>query len=217
MTLGGVVLSYVPDEKIWGMTEKCLLSFKGKMDELVLVNQGRGLDVWGLKKLADRWVDSSVNLGYTKGLNMAVNSVFTDYIAFISNDTYLISGDMHDLCRPMEVCFPRIEWDPPHDNYPQVQGGIYVFPSTLQGAMDPKYHTYCCDNEWFLNARKAGYKLTYVPEVVVGHKHAATVRLTDTWKNELEEDVERFISKWGFDPQGGIDYDNACPADVFKR
>jgi GT2 family glycosyltransferase len=66
----------------------------------------------------------------------------------------------------------------------QLTGACLMFRReafTAVGPFDERFFVYCEDVDWCLRARQAGWRLLFVPEVVITHEKALTSRSNGAW------------------------------------
>lgn len=168
------------DEKLkW-----CLDSLTG-YDELVLViNDGIGFGKafnWGMK--------------YAKG----------DYLFVVSNDTYLLEGNLKDLCNPNAVTTPV-----KNNMKQEFNGCFFVLPKWVYekiGGFDEQFKVgYFEDDDYIMRLREAGIPMQCVESVKIATEGGRTMEFLDK-ATAYNENRVKFIKKWKVDSSNPIVYE----------
>lgn len=170
MTLSIVIPTYTINEALKNMTLRCFNSLND-YDELLICENGGLLPHVDIYEKADFYIRSKTNRGFTKNVNMGFQNAHSDFIAVVSNDTYVISGKLKDLCIPGKVTSPHIE----NQHIDGMAGSFFVVPRDIlnqRGLLDESMHTYYSDEDY--KQRTADIFLK-VPSVVIHHDQAQTV------------------------------------------
>lgn len=186
---------YIVDPELTQLTREALWTIKRQYDELIIIDDASPLSVGEFKDLSTFYVENYSNEGYIRSVNKGIRLTTNDYICVVCNDTKLMKGSLDDLC-DNGYRFPVMDgkalpfWD----------GAFYCFPKKIGGLYDERYTNYFGDLDKFYDAKMKGISLEQVPKVTVWHKQSATTNKTGIRNKAYEEDYQKFIKKWGFDP-----------------
>lgn len=179
LTLSVGMPSYTKSEYHVSLTERALKSY-ASADETIVVEDGTGnwFD-------ADTLIQLKKNTGFTHAVNMVLKVATCDYVAVVNNDTYLVSGDLHDLCIPGTVTTPSI---PGQTFTTELKGCFFVIPMNLIptiGFLDESMRQYYSDQELDDRLHTLGIPIKEVPSVIVHHDQDQTLQ---TLPAELKPD-----------------------------
>jgi hypothetical protein len=163
---------------------RCLASLPEDCEKLVIVNEGTG---------------------FARNVNLGFRLATGDFIGVTGNDTFVIDGDVHDLCVPGAVASPVVEGKPGIDPG-GFHGAFWVAPREVikrVGVLDERFEgAFFEDDDYLARLSKAG-----VPTVQVDSVRAKSSRIgltmskvqgqADAWYAENER---RFTEKWGWTP-----------------
>jgi len=165
-----VIPCYTLDEKLAGMAVDAAITYRDKVDELIIVEDG-GLYIPELRDLADMYVLYKDNAGFTKNVNRGWKLASGDYVMIVNSDTKLLSGNLEDLCIPGKVTSPVIR----NQNIPFLAGPFWCTPKKVaeeRGLLMEDMHTYSSDSDYDHRVRDIFQK---VPSVEIFHHMAQTV------------------------------------------
>lgn len=169
----------IPTLRIGDCFEKCLTSFEGEYDQLVIVDEK-------LDNLAKK---------INKGLAQATG----DFIIVSNDDVELTRGHLKDLCREEQVVSPVIGdafpwktfhahlWCMPREVYEKVGGWAEYY--------DGWYYD---DADYWMRLLEAGYNPTVTSEVNIAHNHPGTTLGTFNNGDRIAKNRQIFIDKWGY-------------------
>jgi glycosyltransferase involved in cell wall biosynthesis len=146
-------------------------SYRDHVDELIIIEDG-GVYSPELVHLADTYIFNKQNSGFTKNVNNGWKFAHGEYVAIVNSDTYLVSGNLYDLCLPGKVTSPEII----NQGIPFLAGPFWVVPATValeQGYLLEQMKTYSSDSEYDHRVRDIFQK---VPSVRIYHEMAQTVK-----------------------------------------
>lgn len=160
------------------MLRRCVESFTG-YDELVLV-----------------WNDGA---GFSKAVNMGFELAKGDYIAMVSDDCFLVSGDVRDLMVEGTVTSPKI-----HQNQAQAFSGVmWCFPRDLYekyGMLDEGFTKgiYYEDEDLWMKLKTENIPHKCIESVVVSHPEGGATLIHDPNRGDkIEANKNYFLEKWG--------------------
>ena len=102
-----MIPTYTLSKELEEMAIRCALSYREQADQLIICEDG-GLFSPTLMELADTYIISTDNVGFTKNVNNGWRYSDGDFTAIVSSDTTLMKGDIHDLCVKGKVTSPII-------------------------------------------------------------------------------------------------------------
>lgn len=158
-----------------------------------------------------RWVDSiphydeliisaNVREGYSIPINRGLALSRSDYL-LISNDDLIWSyGDIYDLCKEDTVTSPLV-----NGHKQDFWGCCFMVPRSVYkkvGGLDEGFRiSYYEDDAYEFTLRKKGIKIRAIGSVEVKHPEGGRTLHTFPDHNEFaEENKQRFISIWGYEP-----------------
>lgn len=196
--LSAFVLAYITSEKQLDLTRECVASLVGKVDELVYVDNGSTME-YLMPPGADKYVTINTNIGYIGGVNKGISECSGDYITLVTNDTKVIDGDLHDLCIPDAIVFPKMV-TPENYKHPFYHGCFYVMPNQPWIKHSNDYEFFFSDTEVFMRGMERGKAMVYKPSVTILHHVWQTLEKGKKRTATYENDKAIFIKKFGFDP-----------------
>ncbi len=167
-----VVPAYTIYKELEEMTLHCIASYRAYVDEVILVEDG-GIFSKELKDASDVYIYYKDNAGFTKNVNRGWEVARGDFVAIVSSDTHLLSGNLRDICVPGKVTSPTIG----NQHIPFLAGPFWCTPREVtedRGMLLEEMHTYCSDSEYDHRVRDIFQK---VESVKIFHKMEATVKL----------------------------------------
>lgn len=159
------------------MIDRCVESFKGQYDELIIIDDK----------------DKSLAYKQNKGLRMATGTHL-----IVSNDDVVSNrGNLRDLCSN-QVLSPRVNGGV----FKTFHGHMFCLPRKIYaevGGFDESYKgVYYIDSDLWYRLINAGYTPGICDLVDIDHKHpASTINTLDVKQKNVAEGREWFISKWG--------------------
>lgn len=157
------IISYGVTEDLTDTTKLAINSYRPQVDELIVVeNAGH------IPYEADVMISFQENQYFTRAANAILRIAREDYIAVVNNDTYLISGDLEDLCIPDTITSPN----PPHEAEDGIRGWFFVIPKSILpilGYLDEKYVHFNSDVDMVNRIKELGIAWKTVSSVIVNH------------------------------------------------
>lgn len=192
-----VVIPHWPlDEEVEASLRRCVASLPHDCEKLVMVNDGTGFG-------------PNVN----RGLRLASG----DYVAVVGNDTWVVAGDVQDLCVPGTVTSPLVIGDVPGIAPPLepegFHGSFWVAPRAVLdrvGLLDERFeHGFYEDDDFVARLHAADIGTRQVRSVRVRHVGGLTMlKLGSQARDWLARNEALFREKWGWTPS---------PTLVFRR
>lgn len=170
----------IPTLHVEDKLEKCIESFKGQYDELIVVD--------------DR--DKSLAFKQNKGMRLATG----DFLIVSNDDVIADEGQLKDLCITGQVLSPRVNGGV----FKVFHGHMFCMPRAIFaecGGFDESYSgVYYIDAELWYRLIHLGYTPGICDNINIKHEHAASTikTLPDKERNE-NEGRDWFINKWGVD------------------
>jgi GT2 family glycosyltransferase len=165
-----VIPTYTINKELNEMAYKCAQSYRKYVDDLIICEDGGNFSE-ELMSITDSYIYNKNNVGFTKNVNRGWKYAQGDYVAIVSSDTYLVAGDLNNLCIPGKVTSPIIE----NQNIEALAGPFFVTPKSVTkkiGYLNEKMKTYYSDTEYDNRTRDIFQK---VLSVIIKHDHARTV------------------------------------------
>ena len=166
-----VIPAYTLNEQLEEFTLQCIRSYKYQADEIVVTEDG-GHYSPEIMSLADSYIYNWKNEGFTVNVNRGWRFAKYPYVAIVSTDTYLLEGDIHDLCIPDKVTSPEIR----NQYIDRLAGPFFVVPKTIRdsrGYLMEEMKMYSSDSEYDHRVKDIFQK---VPSVLIWHHQAQTVK-----------------------------------------
>jgi hypothetical protein len=168
-----VIPTFTMTEDHEKLTLRAIKSYRNAVDELIVCENG-GRFSPQVMALADVYLYSHQNMGFTKNVNRGWKLSTGDYCAIVNNDTYLYEGDLHDLLIPDRVTSPEIM----NQSIPFLAGPFWVTPKKIRderGLLMEEMRNYCSDSEYDNRVRDVFQK---IGTVKIFHAISQTVRLS---------------------------------------
>lgn len=164
------VPTYTLNQHLEDLAIRAILSYRDQADEIIVMEDG-GMYSSELMKLADTYIYTRENGGFTTNVNRGWKFSDGDYTAIVSSDTLLMSGNIQDLCIPGKVTSPIIK----NQYIDRMAGPFFVVPKEVKeerGMLKEEMHTYCSDSEYDNRIADIFQK---VESVSIYHEMAQTV------------------------------------------
>lgn len=171
--LSGCIFTWTREPRHFDLTMRAINSYKHQLDELIIIEDG-GEYKQEYVDNSSVYVYNSSNSGFTRSVNQGLKMATGDYIACISNDTYLISGNIQELCTKDTVVSPEVE------NQPGLQfaGSFFVVPRSIYdkvGGLDERMKVYYSDEDYIFRLKSNGIAIEKNQDVVIHHDIKQTV------------------------------------------
>lgn len=166
-----VIPTYSITDELAEMAVRCLKSYKNQCDRIIVCEDGMNYSD-KLRQLSDVYIYNKQNVGFTANVNRGWKCAEGDFVGIVSSDTYLISGNLRDLCIPGKITSPIIE----NQSIENLAGPFWVTSKEAlekYGYLNETMKTYYSDTEYDERVRDCFQK---VPSVVIHHNHAQSVR-----------------------------------------
>ena len=185
LSLSVVIPHWPLDEEVDAALQRCVASLPLDCEKIVVVNEGTG---------------------FARNVNIGLTIAGGEFVAVVGNDTFVIEGDVYDLCVPGTVTSPFVEEKPSIDPG-GFNGAFWVVPRTVLdevGLLDERFEgAYFEDDDYLERLRVAG-----VPVREVGSVRAWSRRIGLTAsklpaaivRGWLADNERRFQEKWGWIP-----------------
>jgi hypothetical protein len=180
-----VVIPHWPfDAEVDEALRACLGSLPPDCEKIVVVNQGTGFAV-------------NVNIG----LRLASG----DYLAVVANDSWVVEGDVYELCVPGTVASPLV-LEKPGVQPEGFHRAFWVGPRDVVervGFLDERFEgAFFEDNDYLERITQAGIPTKEVASVRVWSRRIGLTmsKLGDQGGGWLAANERRFEEKWGWVP-----------------
>jgi len=175
-----LIIPHMPSVYTDSILDKCIESFKGHYDELILI--------------------SNEGMGYGPAVNLGLKYATGDYMVVSNNDITLIKGSIRMLAMPYVFGVPKIE-PPAKDDMPRPIFGMprSVYEKILERDgffYDPRFETgYFEDDD--LHKRTTDIKVHKVPSIVVNHLNGGGTTMKQMGEQRWFDINEKvFNEKW---------------------
>jgi len=170
----------IPTLHVEDKLEKCIESFKGQYDELIVVD--------------DR--DKSLAFKQNKGMRLATS----DFLIVSNDDVLADQGTLSDLCIKGQVVSPRVNGGV----FKTFHGHMFCMPREIFaecGGFDESYAgVYYIDSELWYRLTQMGYPPVINDNVNIIHDHpASTIKTLSEKERSMGDGEAWFINKWGVD------------------
>lgn len=179
--LSFVIPHWPLDPEVDESLRACLRSLPSDAEKIVVVNEGTG---------------------FAYNVNRGIRLAAGDWIAVVTNDSHVVSGNVYDLCIPGTVTSPLV-LDKPGVEPGGFHGAFWVAPRDVLeriGPLDERFEgAFFEDNDLLARLHESGIPTQQIPTVVV---ESTRIGLTMSKVPELaarwyEENEKRFFEKWG--------------------
>jgi len=166
-----VIPTYTLNKELENFAIRAILSYKEQADEIV-VTEDSGMFSHDIFQLADIYIYGKENVGFTANVNRGWRNANGEYTMIVNSDTYLMKGNLSDLCIPNMVTSPEIK----NQYIDRLAGPFFVIPRTVKeerGMLIEAMKTYSSDSEYDERVKDIFQK---VPSVQIYHEQAQTVK-----------------------------------------
>lgn len=169
--LSVVILSFNVAPHLEKMLRECHASFAPQADETIIIeDSGKQIDL-----NPDVYLLQKENKGFTHSVNLGLKIASHQHVAIVSQDTYLVSGNIKALCIPDSSSSPLVE----------NQAGIRGFAGSFfcldkavvekVGYFNESMKTYWSDTEYIDRLSAHQVPMVTVDSVVIHHHIAQSV------------------------------------------
>ena len=165
-----VIPTYTLNSALEQMAIECIESYKKKDIEIIVTEDGGRFSPLLLEK-SDTYIYSQKNKGFSVNVNRGWRYATGDYVGIVSSDTWLMKGDLMDLCIKGKVTSPEIV----NQNIERLAGPFFVVPKKIakeRGYLLEQMKTYSSDSEYDHRVKDIFQK---VDAVEIYHHQAQTV------------------------------------------
>jgi len=181
MSLSIVIPTYTINADLEKMAMDCIKSYKGQGEIIVVEDGGWYSD--NLREMADTYIYNKQNIGFTANVNRGWRYATGDFVAIVSSDTYLVAGNLNDLCIKGKVTSPNIV----NQVKPDLSGAFFCVPKEItkeRGMLIEGMKIYWSDTEYEERTRDVFQK---VDSVNIYHHQAQTVKAAGCEGHEQAE------------------------------
>lgn len=182
MKISLCIPTYTINKELEELAIRCALSYKDQVDELIVSEDG-GMISMDLFSLADRYMYNKENVGFTKNVNRVWRAAEGDFVMIVNSDTYLMKGDLKDLCIEGKISSPEIV----NQFIERLAGPFWCAPAVItkeRGYLMEELKTYSSDSEYDNRVADIFQK---VPSVRIFHHQAQTVTAAGIEGGEEQE------------------------------
>lgn len=187
MHISMVIPCYTADEDLESVAMDAAHSYRDQVDELIIAEDGGNYSK-ELAGIADVYIYSKENQGFTANVNNGWRVARGDYCMIVNSDTTLKSGKLSNLCIPGTVTSPLVR----NHEVPHLSGAFFVVPKTVRdqrGLLWEDFKMYYSDSEYDLRVDDI---FKQVPRVEIHHQICTTVRATGKEGVTAAEDKAKF-------------------------
>jgi glycosyltransferase involved in cell wall biosynthesis len=160
--------TYTITDELADMAVRCVSSYRNECDRIIVCEDGGHFNS-KLMALADTYIYNWHNVGFTANVNRGWRQSDDEFTAIVSSDTYLVSGDLKDLCIKGKVTSPMIE----NQSIDGLAGSFFVVHKSCPKYLIETMKTYYSDEEYKERTKDLFVK---VPSVVIHHHQAQSVK-----------------------------------------
>jgi GT2 family glycosyltransferase len=167
-----VIPTYSVSDRLIRLAYQCALSHRNQVNQIIITEDG-GRYSKLLKDIADIYLYSKNNVGFTKNVNRGWGLSEADFTIIANSDTYLVSGNLRDLCEKPTVTCPAIE---NLGDYPGFCGSYFAVPREIKekyGMLDERLIMYGSDDDYYMRIKDVFRK---EGRVVIHHYKGSTIK-----------------------------------------
>jgi hypothetical protein len=170
-----VIPTYTVNKEVEEITVGCILSLAKDMAiKEIIVTEDGGFFSPQFMELADIYIYSKSNIGFSSNANRGWRVATGDYVAIVNSDITLREGELSALCIPGKVTSPETI----NEAQPRLAGHFFVVPKEVaveRGMLLEEMKLYCSDSEY---DNRVADIFQSVPTVkIVHHTQATTSRM----------------------------------------
>jgi GT2 family glycosyltransferase len=183
-----IVIPHCPGEYHDRLLKRCVDSLSGYGELIVVANERN-------------------TIGFTKAVNHGLRLAKGDYIMVVNNDIVWREGSLEDLCKPRTITSPSMTNSLGERSNQFFWGCFFVLPREVYekiGQLDEQFYLYCSDTDLVMRARQAQLNLESVSTCNIFTEGAQTTQFIDGRNKMSDDDIERFIAKWGKRPDAAM-------------
>jgi hypothetical protein len=187
-----VIPTFTKNKELEDSAFKCAVSHKEQVDQIIISEDG-GQFSEKLMSIADVYIYNRWNMGFTRNVNRAWQMSDTDFTIIANSDTYLLSGNLIDICRnnPDQVCCPVIkDKESPLDGF---TGSYFVVPKLIKdqyGMLDERLKMFMSDVDYYHRIKDI---FQVEGRVVIKHQKAASLKVSGKNIETLQRmDAEKY-------------------------
>lgn len=170
----------IPTLRVGDLLEKCIKSFEGDYDELIVIDD--------------------TDLSLAKKINKGLKQASGDFLVVSNDDVEKHEGSLRELCVEGEVISPRIRGHYHktfHAHMFCLSRDIY---EKVGGYSEDYEGVYYIDSDYWMKLKEAGFSPILAEDVYIYHNHpASTIKTLDSKQQDMGSARKWFISKWGSD------------------
>lgn len=178
-----VIPTYTLNSYLENMAMCAVESYKGQ-GEIIVVEDGQ-MYSQKLMDMADTYIYNKENVGFTKNVNRGWRYATGEWVGIISSDTYLVSGNLKDMCIKGKVTSPEVI---NQTNITGLTGSFFIVHNSItkdRGYLIETMRTYYSDEEYANRTRDVFEK---VNSVKIFHHMAQSVSTSNKDKTDSETD-----------------------------
>ena len=176
-----VIPTYTINPDLKNMALNCAKSYS--CDEMIITEDAGNYSP-ELRDIADTYIYNNRNGGFTVNVNRGWRQATGDFVAIVSSDTYLVSGNLKDLCIEGKVTSPEIE----NQRIDGLAGCFFVVHKSCPKYLIETMKTYYSDEEY---KRRTKDLFVKVSSVVIHHHGAQTVTAAGV-EGKMDEDRKAY-------------------------
>jgi len=168
-----VIPTYSLTYELRDMAYKCALSHRKQTDQLIITEDG-GKCSPQLQEIADIYLYSKQNVGFTKNVNRGWKLSDGDFTFIVNSDTELIEGNLIDMCEYQRICSPEII----KNLTTGFTGSYFSVPKEIQdkfGYLDERMRTFSSDIDYYARIKDF---FRFESRVKILHHKSQTLKAT---------------------------------------
>ena len=149
----------------------CAKSHRNQVNQIIITEDG-GRFSRKLRDIADIYIYSPHNVGFTKNANRGWALSTSDFTIIANSDTELVKGNIRDICVEGRVVCPEII----NLDYPGFTGSYFVVPKEIwreRGMLNEEFRNFASDDDYYYRIKDIFFK---EGRVGISHQKAATLR-----------------------------------------
>lgn len=184
-----VIPTYTLTYELRDLAYRCALSHRGQVDQIIITEDG-GMFSNQLKDIADIYLYSKKNVGFTKNVNRGWKLSDGDMTIIANSDTELIEGNLRDL-DIQSVCVPEIV-NTPNTGF---TGSYFSVPRDIQekyGYLDERLENFYSDVDY---GERVKPFLKLEKRIVIKHQKSQTLKIANVESRRDNDEYRKIITE----------------------
>lgn len=166
-----VIPTYTLNNELMNMALECARSHRSQVNQIIITEDG-GRFSKKLRDIADIYLYSKENVGFTKNVNRGWGLSNSDFTIIANSDVSLVEGNIRDVCIEGKVVCPEIT----NLDYPGFTGSYFVVPKEIKeerGMLNEDFKNFASDDDYYYRTKDIFSKEN---RVKIYHHKAATLK-----------------------------------------